>query len=261
MDIKKTYSYYIKENLRTNGIIYLVVFAVTFLVFLFALFIGESFVFSDLSTLVPNFFTVFIVSFILGIISNRTMDLNCNQFGKSRKTSFITNLLVMFTIAGIVAVVLSTLLTIFYTSMSVDYAQMRGHFNNPYIDMESNTKYLSRFSFWIFNIAYYAFLSIFATSIGVFIYSLWVRLEKLYRWIVFLFIPIVLAYLIPKTIISIVMNGYNSMGFVNKLISFFGLEHGFSYQFIFVSILVFVIPILIIAYFIMLKKPLYGKKN
>lgn len=266
MDIKKTYSYYLKENLKTTGIIYLIVLGVTFLLFLFALFIGESFSLSSLSGLIPNFFTVSIVSFIFSIVSSKTIDLTCNQFGKSRKTAFVSNLLVSFTIAFIVAAVLSSLLNIFYNSEALEYAKISAQLNNRFLENKgliigTDLRYVSRFSFWIYNFAYYAFISIWATSFGVFIYSLWVRLEKLYRWIVFLFVPMVLAYTIPKIVISIFMNGYDTMRLANRLISFFGLENGCSFRFMFISILIFILPILIIAYFVMLKKPLYGKKK
>ncbi len=266
MHIKQTYSYFLKDNLKTTGIIYSIVIGVTFLVFLLFVLLGESFSLSDLNGLIPNYFTVFIVSFIFTLVSGRTTDLACNQFGKSRETSFITNLLVLSTIAIIVGLLFSLLNTIFYKVQFNEYIEVRTHFQNVYIENKSlfvgsNAKYASRFSFLLYNFSYYVYLSICATALGIFIYSLWVRLEKLYRWVVFLFIPVVLAYAIPKAIIENLFGNAKVIQFFKNCIRFFGLENGFSYQFIFVSLLTIILPLLIIAFFIMRKKPLNGKKK
>lgn len=262
MDIKKTYTYFLKENLLMTAIIYSIVVAVTLLVTLFAFFVGERYVVSDLVSLIPSFFTVLVVSFIFSLISNNTMDLACNQFGKSRKTSYISNILVMVSISFLIAFVFSTLTSFFYKSQYTNYL-MRSSSSFGSLYSGNDTKYLSYFSYWLYNFAYYTYISIAASTVGIFIYSLWARLEKLYRWIVFLFIPVTLAYVVPRVIIYFFFesNGRSPMNFFVRIIKLFGLENGFGYQFIFVSIILTVIPLLIVSYFIMLKKPLYGKKK
>ncbi len=266
MDIKKTYSYFLNENIKSTGIVYSIVVAVTLFILIFALFMGEKFVASDLINLIPNYFTVLIVSFIFGIVSNRNMDLVCNQFGKSRKTAYHSNLLVLFTISFIVAALFSTLRSFFYVTEYNSYIELSGNFNsfisyNKELFIGSAIQYVSRFAYWLYHFSYYSFISIFAITLGVFIYSLWVRLEKLYRWIVFLLIPLIIAYLIPKFVIHFFVDSNNTMSLITKFINFFGLQNGFSYKFIFVSLASIIIPLLVIAYFIMLKKPLYGKKK
>jgi hypothetical protein len=266
MHIKQTYSYFLKENLKTTGIIYSIVVGVTLLVFLLVMFLGETFSFSDIQGLIPNYFTVYVVSFIFTLVSSRNVDLICNQFGKSRETSFISNLLVMISISFIVALLFSTLNSIFYKSQYQEFIEFSAHFKNTYFENKSlfigsDIRYASFFSYWLYSLSYYTFISIAASALGIFIYSLWVRLEKLYRWIVFLFIPVVLAYAIPKAIIENVFGNQKVIQFFKNCINFFGLENGFSYQFIFVSLLVIILPQLILAYLIMRKKPLYGKKK
>ncbi len=266
MDIKKTYSYFLNENIKSTGIVYSIVVGATILIFILALFLGEPFVASDLIDLIPNYFTVLIVAFIFGIVSNRNMDLACNQFGKSRKTAYYSNILVLFSTSLIAAFLFSTLKSFFYMVEYNSYMQLRDNFTsfgsyNKELFIGSNVQYVSRFAYWLYHFSYYTYVSIFAISLGVFIYSLWVRLEKLYRWIVFLLIPLILAYLVPKFIIHFLSDSNSTMSFINRFINFFGLQNGFSYKFIFVSTVSVIIPLLIIAYFIMLKKPLYGKKK
>ncbi|MDC7249209.1 MAG: hypothetical protein PQJ49_04745 [Sphaerochaetaceae bacterium] len=266
MHIKQTYSYFLKENLKATGIIYSIVVGVTFLVFLLVMMLGETFSFSDIQGLIPNYFTVYVVSFIFTLVTSRNVDLICNQFGKSRETSFISNLLVMISISFVVALLFSILNSIFYKSQYQEFIEVSAHFknvniNNKSLFIGSDVRYASLFSYWLYSLSYYTFISIAASALGIFIYSLWVRLEKLYRWIVFLFIPVVLAYAIPKAIIENLFGNQKVIQFFKNCIHFFGLENGFSYQFIFVSLLVIILPLLILAFFIMRKKPLYGKKK
>lgn len=266
MDIKKTYSYFVKENFKTTGFVYLITVAVTFLVFLFALIVGETFSVSDLADLIPNLFIVSIVSFVLSIIFNRTMDLACNQFGRSRTTAYLSNILVIVSISVVMALIFSTLDVLFYKSAYEQYLQSHNYllkintrFSTLYVG--SDIQYISPFSYWLYNFTYYTFIEIAFSAAGIFFYSLWTRLEKFYRWIVFVVIPVICAYLIPKILISYFLNTNNPVRFFEKIIYFFGLDKGFSYHFALVFTLICIIPGLIISYFIMRKKPLYGKKK
>lgn len=266
MDLKKTYSYFVVDNLKTTSIVYLVVTGVTLLIFLFANFMGESLALKDVVDLIPNYFTVAIVSFIISIVMNRSNDLICNQFGKSRKTAFISNFLVLFSIGLIFALIFSLLKSFFYSFELNEYLKYKEHLfnfniNNKQLLVGASAKYINRFSYLLYNFAYYSFLAIAFSILGIFIYSLWVRLEKLYRWIVFLLVPVIITYLTPKLIIFYISDSSRTIVFVNNIIKLFGLENGFSYQFIFVSTIIILIPMLIISYFIMLKKPLYGVKK
>ncbi|MGD1817620.1 MAG: hypothetical protein ACPKNR_11355 [Pleomorphochaeta sp.] len=266
MDLKKTYSYFVLDYLKSIAIVYLIVTGVTVALFVLAMFWGEAFSIDVLADFVPNYFTVFIVCFIFSLVSNRSGDLIFNQFGKSRQTSFVVNLLVMITISIITAFVFSLLLSLFYKLKLTDYVKFQAETDgfaiiNGHTSIQPSYKFDSRITFWLYSFVYYIYVSIFASSVGIFIYSLWIRLEKLYRWIVFLLIPVGLTYLIPKFIIDYIGGNPNSKMFLINFIKFFGLENGFSYKFVFVSTLVVILPLLVISYFIMLRKPLYGKKK
>ncbi|MGD1821440.1 MAG: hypothetical protein ACPKM0_01610 [Pleomorphochaeta sp.] len=266
MDIKKTYSFFVVDYLKTSAIVYLIVMGITFIIFMFANLMGNHFEFNELRNLIPNYFTVFIVVFIMSIVSNRNSDLICNQFGRSRTTAFISNILVMISISIVFALIFSLLKSIFYSFDLEDYMFKKSYFtnvrfNNKQLFVGSGAKYISNFSYFLYNFAYYSFISFYASVIGLFIYSLWVRLEKIYRWIAFIFIPVLIAYSIPRLIMFQMDNSEKAIRTMNKIIHFFGLQNGFSYQYILVSILVILIPLIIISYFIMRKKPLYGKKK
>ncbi len=266
MDLKKTYSYFVLDYLKSIAIVYLIVTGVTVALFVLAMFLGEAFSIDVLADFVPNYFMVAIVCFIFSLVSNRSGDLIFNQFGKSRQTSFVVNILVMITISIISAFVFSLLLSLFYTQKLQNYLDMENMFkyfmiNKVHEFTSVDSKFASRFSFWLYSFVYYIYVSLFASSVGIFIYSLWIRLEKLYRWIVFLLIPLGLTYLIPKFIIDYIGGNPNSEIFLINFIKFFGLENGFSFKFVFVSTLVVILPLIVISYFIMLRKPLYGKKK
>ncbi len=262
MDIKKTYSYFLKDYLKTTGIVYLVFAGVTILMVFFALIIGESFALSDVKDLIPNYFIVGLISFIVSIIFSRNSDLICNQFGKSRETAFFSNILVFLSLAVIFAFLFSILKTLFFRYEYSDYMRIR-EFTVSWMGpaREYSIQYANKLSFFLYNFTYYSYIAFAFSAVGIFVYSLWVRLEKLYRWIVFLFIPIGITFIIPRFVLLGMNNPNRIMNFFNKLTRFFGLENGFSYQYVLVSSLVFILPLLIISYFIMRKKPLYGKKK
>lgn len=266
MELKKTYSYFLKDNIKTTAIVYLVVAGVTLAIFLLTGLFGESLSLSDLIDLIPNFFTVAIVSFIISIVASRSSDLICNQFGKTRETSYISNILVMLSLAFVFALLFSFLKSFFYTFELSNYLKYKNFlidvdFNNKEFLIGPNSKYISRLSFFIYNFSFYSYIAFAFSTLAIFIYSLWVRLERLYRWFVFLVIPLLLAYSIPKIIISYITNNQNTINIIDKLVVFFGLENGVSLQYFIVSTLVILLPLLIISYFIMQKKALYGKKK
>jgi len=229
---------------------------------IFALMVGESFTLSDAKDLIPNYFIVGLISFIVSIIFSRNSDLICNQFGKSRETSFFSNILVFLSLAIIFALLFSILKMFFFRYEYSDYMRIR-EFRVSWMGAGNDypIQFASKGSFFLYNFAYYSYIAFAFSVVGIFVYSLWVRLEKLYRWIVFLFIPIGITFIIPRFVLLGINNPNRIMNFFEKLIRFFGLENGFSYKYIFISTIVFLIPLLIISYFIMRKKPLYGKKK
>lgn len=266
MDIKKTYSYFLKDYFKTTGIVYLVFSGVTLLIAILSVMLGEHFALNDIRDLIPNYFIVGLVTFIVSIIFNRNSDLISNQFGRSRETAFFSNLLVFLSLAIVFAFIFSLLKMIFFQAELDDFMRYKSYFssfriNDKELMVGAYAKYANRGTLFLYNLTYYSYIAFAFSVVATFVYSLWVRLEVFYRWVVFLFVPIGISFIIPRFVIMGMNDPNRIMIIVDKITRFFGLQNGFSYQYVLVSTLVILIPLLIVSFFIMRKKPLYGKKK
>jgi hypothetical protein len=251
MKIKEPYKFLTKDNFLNIGFILLIVFVVNILVSILIMGFtkdGGGFVYL-MNQVTPNLSVVIIIMFIYSMATYKSMMSIGNQFGRTRLSMMMANTLSMIT--------LILALALFASFAGVSYITEGGIVLSRYKGVVSNGNLFIKEFFWIFT-------SLFNTyAVGTFISSIWNRVKPLIRLIIFVGIPVLMAMLIPKIVMSMKMNDGIFINFFLQIGKFFGYtESGINIlQNTITTTVIISLPLLLLSYLIARRSTLNDKKN
>lgn len=249
MDIIPSYKYLMKNWVKYLGITFAIIFGINLITNILALVVfGENFTVEDLYGIIPfaSPFILTIIIYIFGIFTKDSL-LMGNQFGKSRNTMYTSHLMMLITLSVFCSLLL------FCTDLIFNVQQR--FFSDTYVK-------LPRLIYASYHALQALFAMYIATTLSMFISALWNRLNKLYRVVVFVGLPVLFVIAIPKIIINTLTTYEAKIRFLQSFLNFFGISQSrISYPRLYLTSLIYVVPLFVIAYLALQKAPLYGKKK
>ncbi len=260
MKIKQTYKFLTYDNFKIIGFILLIVFGVNLLGGIIVVsFTKDSGGFVNLMNQVtPSFSVMTLVFFIYTLVWTKPSLSTANQFGRTRLSTMLSSALSMMTVIAAFALLASLAGVTYLTSGNEILDLYKGSIPNGELFIKD--------FFWIFS-------SLFNTyAVATFISSIWNRVRPRIRIFIFVGIPVLMAMLIPRIIVSTRITGSRIADISLKIANLFGYSSemtGFGYTTFDINVLrnflsttfIISIPLLLLAYAISRRTTLNDKKN
>ncbi|MFA6865075.1 MAG: hypothetical protein WCS04_04705 [Sphaerochaetaceae bacterium] len=260
MKIKQTYKFLTYDNFKTIGFIMLIVFGVNILGGIIVMSFTEvsgGFV-KLMNDVTPSFSVMTLVFFIYTLALAKPILATGNQFGRTRLSTMLSSALSMMTVIAAFALLASLAGMTYLTSGNEILDLYKG-------SIPKGELFVKDF-FWIFS-------SLFNTyAVASFIISIWNRVRPRIRALIFVGIPVLMAMLIPRIVLSTRITGSKIADISLRISNLFGYSSkfgGFGYSTYDINVLrnflsttfIISIPLLLLAYAISRRTTLNDKKN